>query len=100
MSTTQTIDYDALAKQAGAISSQPAAQPAVSGDVDYNALAKQAGAITSQPAPAAQSSPAQSSGLVGPTGDTAVSATPKTSLADVAEGISKIPTDPIGTVSR
>lgn len=42
----QTIDYEALAKQAGAISSQPAQ----SGDVDYAALAKQAGAINSEPA--------------------------------------------------
>ncbi len=42
------IDYDALAKQAGAISSQPA-QPA---QPDYDALAKQAGAISSTPAPA------------------------------------------------
>jgi hypothetical protein len=40
---TQTIDYSALAKQAGAISSQPA------GDVDYAALAKQAGAMSSAP---------------------------------------------------
>jgi len=39
---TPTIDYDALAKKAGAISSQPAA-------VDYSALAKQAGAISSTP---------------------------------------------------
>ena len=53
------IDYDALAKQAGAISSVPApsqpsatapAQPS-SGDVDYAALAKQNGA-TSSTAPA------------------------------------------------
>lgn len=36
------IDYNALAKQAGAISSQPAP-----GGVDYAALAKQAGAISS-----------------------------------------------------
>jgi hypothetical protein len=43
---TQTIDYDALAKQAGAINSQPAQQ---SGNVDYAALAKQAGAVSSQP---------------------------------------------------
>lgn len=38
----QTIDYEALAKQAGAISSQP---------VDYEALAKQAGATSSQTPP-------------------------------------------------
>ncbi|MCL5746155.1 MAG: hypothetical protein M1541_19870 [Acidobacteria bacterium] len=37
------VDYDALAKQAGAVSSQPA-QP------DYDALAKQAGAVSSTPA--------------------------------------------------
>lgn len=37
------IDYDALAKQAGAVSSQPAA-------IDYDALAKQAGAVSSTPA--------------------------------------------------
>ena len=46
----QTIDYDALAKQAGAISSQPQAAPSV----DYDALAKQAGAISSTPAPSTQ----------------------------------------------
>src|ERR1035438_1772700 len=40
------IDYTALAKQAGAVSSQPAP-----GGVDYAALAKQAGAINSTPAP-------------------------------------------------
>lgn len=39
--STQTIDYDALAKQAGAVSS---AAP----QVDYEALAKQAGAIKSE----------------------------------------------------
>ena len=39
---TQPIDYDALAKQAGALSSKPA-------NVDYDALAKQAGAISSAP---------------------------------------------------
>lgn len=42
--STQTIDYSALAKQAGAISSAPA------GGMDYSALAKQAGAISSVPA--------------------------------------------------
>lgn len=50
--STAPIDYDALAKQAGAISSQPA-QTSGGGDVDYDALAKQAGAISSEPAPAA-----------------------------------------------
>ena len=56
MSATQTIDYAALAKQAGAISSQPApsASPASqSGSIDYAALAKQAGAVSSTPPPAA-----------------------------------------------
>lgn len=43
MSHGAQIDYDALAKQAGAISSLP------SGSVDYDALARQAGAISSQP---------------------------------------------------
>jgi hypothetical protein len=38
--STQSIDYAALAKQAGAIQSQP-------GGMDYAALAKQAGAISS-----------------------------------------------------
>src|ERR1035437_4293976 len=38
----QTIDYTALAKQAGAVSSQPTS-------IDYTALAKQAGAVSSQP---------------------------------------------------
>lgn len=42
-----TIDYDALAKQAGAISSVP-------GGVDYDALAKQAGAISSKAPPPLQ----------------------------------------------
>lgn len=42
MSATQTIDYAALAKQAGAIQSQPAPQ---SGSVDYAALAKQSGSV-------------------------------------------------------
>jgi hypothetical protein len=39
--STATVDYDALAKQAGAVSSQPAT-------VDYDALAKQSGAISSE----------------------------------------------------
>jgi hypothetical protein len=42
------IDYGALAKQNGAISSQPAA----GGSIDYEALAKQNGAVSSQSAPA------------------------------------------------
>jgi hypothetical protein len=45
MSAGTQIDYAALAKQAGAISSQPIPQ---SGGVDYTALAKQAGAVSSQ----------------------------------------------------
>jgi hypothetical protein len=46
MSQGAQIDYDALAKQAGAISSQ---LPQQGGAVDYDALAKQAGAISSEP---------------------------------------------------
>jgi hypothetical protein len=42
-----SIDYMALAKQAGAVSSTPAPKK-----IDYNALAKQAGAVSSTPAPA------------------------------------------------
>jgi len=42
------VDYTALARQAGATSSQP---PAPGGPVDYAALAKQAGAISSTPPP-------------------------------------------------
>jgi hypothetical protein len=44
MADDQITDYEALAKQAGAISSKPAG-----GGVDYAALAKQAGATNSQP---------------------------------------------------
>lgn len=44
MSAGAQIDYEALAKKAGATSSKPA-----SGGVDYAALAKQAGAVNSQP---------------------------------------------------
>src|ERR1700730_2699598 len=40
MGEPQTVDYDALARQNGAVSSQP-------GQVDYDALAKQHGAVTS-----------------------------------------------------
>lgn len=47
MSQGAQIDYDALAKQYGATSSQPAAS---GGNVDYDALAKQFGATSSQPA--------------------------------------------------
>jgi hypothetical protein len=42
MSTGTQVDYDALAKQYGAVSSQPAT-------VDYDALAKQYGAVESKP---------------------------------------------------
>lgn len=42
--STQTVDYDALAKQYGAVSSQPGPQ---GGGIDYDALAKQHGAISS-----------------------------------------------------
>src|SRR5579864_7454756 len=57
MGQTETVDYDALARQNGAISSQPATPPQQSsGLVDYDALAKQHGAVSSTPATA----PAQS----------------------------------------
>jgi hypothetical protein len=46
MSSGAQVDYDALAKQAGAISSTPAS----AGNVDYDALAKQYGAVSSVPA--------------------------------------------------
>lgn len=61
MGGTQTIDYEALAKQAGAISSQP---PPPSGTIDYESLAKQAGSIGYQP-PAASplEAAAQATGL-------------------------------------
>lgn len=49
MSTTP-IDYEALAKQNGAISYAPATKPIANGKMDYAALAKQHGAIASQPA--------------------------------------------------
>ena len=51
-----TIDYAALAKQAGALSSQPAPP---SGNVDYVALAKQAGSVGYQPPPAPSLTPEQ-----------------------------------------
>jgi hypothetical protein len=46
------LDYAELAKQAGAVSSQPAG-----GGVDYSALAKQAGAVSSTPAAPKESHP-------------------------------------------
>lgn len=52
---TAAIDYTALAKQAGAIDSQPAPSTSASAP-DYAALAKQAGAVSSTP-PASSSSP-------------------------------------------
>ena len=51
--TGQDIDYEALARQHGAISSMPAAAPGKNGEIDYEALAKQHGAIGSTPAPQA-----------------------------------------------
>jgi hypothetical protein len=45
-----SIDYTALAKQAGAVDSQPAPSTSQSTGVDYAALAKQAGAVSSAPA--------------------------------------------------
>jgi hypothetical protein len=51
MSAGAQIDYTALAKQAGAIASQPAGvNGPQSGNVDYAALAKQAGATSSEAA--------------------------------------------------
>ena len=48
----QQVDYEALAKQAGAMSSRPAA-----GAVDYAALAKKAGAIDESQPPSTQKKP-------------------------------------------
>lgn len=42
------MDYTALAKQAGAISSTPAPSSSSGAPIDYNALAKQAGAVPQQ----------------------------------------------------
>ena len=51
MGSTQTIEYDALARQYGALSSSPAAAPpAQPTQIDYDALARQHGAISSTPA--------------------------------------------------
>ena len=52
--STPTIDYDALARQAGAVSS------AAPGAVDYDTLAKQSGAISSTAPKATSSSPSPS----------------------------------------
>jgi hypothetical protein len=48
--STQPVDYTALARQAGAVSSQPPG----GGSIDYAALAKQAGALSSEPAASSQ----------------------------------------------
>src|SRR5215467_13221453 len=45
----QTIDYAALAKQSGAISSTPPPAKPQQGSIDYAALAKESGAISSTP---------------------------------------------------
>lgn len=50
--TGQDIDYEALAKQHGAIASIPKAKVAPGGELDYAALAKQHGAIGSTSTPA------------------------------------------------
>jgi hypothetical protein len=63
MGDTQTIDYDALARQNGAISSQPPAVSFQPRGIDYDALAKQHGAISSAPA---ASAPATPTGTIGP----------------------------------
>ena len=55
------IDYAALAKQAGAVDSQPAPSTSQNTGVDYAALAKQAGAVSSAPAQTVSETP--SSGL-------------------------------------
>ena len=47
MSAAAQVDYEGLARQAGAISSQPAASGA--GAIDYASMAKQAGATNYQP---------------------------------------------------
>lgn len=48
--SSSTIDYDALAKQFGAVSSTPPASPGkAAGAIDYDALARQHGAVASTP---------------------------------------------------
>jgi hypothetical protein len=54
MGDTQTIDYDALARQNGAISSHP-------GQIDYDSLARQSGAISSVSPSTAGNAPVGSS---------------------------------------
>jgi hypothetical protein len=67
--STPTIDYDALARQAGAVNvppasptAQPTQTPKANGPVDYDALAKQAGAVN-VPQTTAPASPAEPSTL-------------------------------------
>jgi hypothetical protein len=84
MSTTP-IDYTALAKQAGAVSSQPAPTASSSAPVDYTALAKQAGAVSSQPAP---STPDQ--GILSKVGDFA-KGTAEGAVGSMADTISNLP---------
>lgn len=60
--SAQPVDYEALAKQAGAVSSTPPSGGR-GGGVDYAALAKQAGAVSSTPA---VDSPAQMKYGTGP----------------------------------
>jgi hypothetical protein len=74
--STPTIDYDALAKQAGAVSST----------VDYDALAKQAGAVSSVPDPQSQPDPS----LLSRAGSAAI---------DVGEGFAKGAVQTVNTVS-
>ena len=62
MSLGQDIDYEALARQHGAISSMPAVASGKNGEIDYEALAKQHGAIGSTPAP--QPTPPQPEGFL------------------------------------
>lgn len=85
------IDYTALAKQAGAVDSQPApAQTApadnsasASAPIDYTAMAKQAGAVDSQPAPKGQS-------VLGAVGDFA-KGTAEGAVGSMADTISNLP---------
>jgi hypothetical protein len=70
----QTIDYDALAKQAGAVSSVP--PPAKKSKIDYDALAKQAGALDSTPAPPT-SSDGMPTGVIGVPGGGALPGFPE-----------------------
>jgi hypothetical protein len=68
--STNNIDYDALAKSYGAVSSTPQAPPQTQGapqgtsEIDYDSLAKQYGAVSSQPA-----QPAEKPGLISRVGN-------------------------------